>query len=710
MSKRKLIILLTLFSILFFHIPASFANPIPHSIASGHAEIHQDNHTMVVQQHSEKAILNWHSFNIDAHETTHFQQPPGGITLNRINPAQGVSNIRGRLTSTGQIILVNGAGLYFHKGAMVNVGGIIASTSNISNDNFQANKYIFDQPHVNPGNITNRGHIKAADHGLVALVGHRVKNYGVIEANVGTVALASGNKMTLNFDGSQLIHFTLDEPAFNVNQPQAKRGVKHTGKIIADAGQIFVSTGVAKHVLDNVINMQGVAQARSVHQRNGVIIISGDTVQISGRLDTSSRQRVSAKQRLQLANRGTPNNKRGHIEVIGNNVHIETDKIDASGHKGGGTILIGGYPEGSETRTRISTNTRLHADALESGNGGNIVVRSTESTQAHGTMSAQGGPLQGNGGNIETASMHHLDINDLRIDLTAPSGEVGTWKLGAQDITLEDKALADSIDATNPWQPTNIDTNTIQNNLAKANVIIEGKPGEYSFGDILVTSNITWNTATNLTISSYHNIELISTELTNTAGGNLTLIADNTKTGSGIINKLNDSIVELSDSDSDWDVVSHSGDKTKDSWVHVSEHKDDDWAELSHLSEVNYYPGSNDPLVNSGEADAFLMRDDLFDVDQMASPVNIDLDTPLFHSLALNHIEAQLENSVMATPRAVMLSDAVENPATSEPAPVYQPSFSKHKAASHRPHEFFNLHRYADHIQHLEMREEEEEL
>ncbi|MHB1222188.1 MAG: two-partner secretion domain-containing protein, partial [Gammaproteobacteria bacterium] len=129
---RSIAMVVLSFSITF----TVFANPVLDNIAHGNVSIQQTPNTIVVNQTSQNAILNWRSFNVGANESTHFQQPNGGIALNRISPTQGASQIYGRLTSTGQIILVNPAGIYFGTGAYVNVGSLIATTHNITDQNF----------------------------------------------------------------------------------------------------------------------------------------------------------------------------------------------------------------------------------------------------------------------------------------------------------------------------------------------------------------------------------------------------------------------------------------------------------------------------------------------------------------------------------------------------------------------------------------------
>src|SRR3990167_3815487 len=75
-----------------------FANPVVDNVAHGNIAIQQTPSTTTVNQASQQGIINWKSFNIGAGEHTHFNQPNGGVTLNRINPNQGASQIFGQLS------------------------------------------------------------------------------------------------------------------------------------------------------------------------------------------------------------------------------------------------------------------------------------------------------------------------------------------------------------------------------------------------------------------------------------------------------------------------------------------------------------------------------------------------------------------------------------------------------------------------------------
>ena len=91
----------------------------------------------------------------------------------------------------------------------------------------------------------------------------------------------------------------------------------------------------ARAVVDNVINMDGLIQARSAVESNGEIILSGGdegTVRVSGTLDASGQDTGLSG---------------GTVHVLGAYVGVfDYAKIDVSVDAGGGTALIGGNYNG----------------------------------------------------------------------------------------------------------------------------------------------------------------------------------------------------------------------------------------------------------------------------------------------------------------------------------------------------------------------------
>lgn len=416
---------------------AANANPTGGIVTAGTATIAQPTAVQTtVTQTTDKAIIHWNSFNINAGEKTRFVQPSArAIILNRIDPAQGASKIFGQLSANGRVILVNQAGIYFGPGSHVDVGGLIASAVDIKNENFLNGKLVFDQNSEKySGSVINQGTIIAANHGLVALVGNSVSNEGKIYANTGEVVLASGSKFTVSLTDDGLVNFSVDAPATKAgvdhNGRPLKNGVNHSG-IITRAGSILLTAKQAEGVVDKAINMQGVAQATSVSKRNGVIILDGGNgrVSVSGRLDVTGKK---------AGERG------GTIKILGKRVEVnDSAHIDASGIEGGGTILIGGNvqgkgPESNASYSYVSPNATISADAIQHGNGGKIIVWSDIATKVYGRLSAQGGALGGNGGFIETSG-HYLDIAGIKgVDVRAPHGKTGEWLLDPTEVRIVD--------------------------------------------------------------------------------------------------------------------------------------------------------------------------------------------------------------------------------------------------------------------------------
>lgn len=510
----------------------SFANPVLDSVAHGNVSVTQTPNTTTVNQTSQQAIIRWQSFNIGQHESTHFQQPAGGVALNRINPAQGPSSIYGRLTATGQIVLVNPAGIFFGPSAFVNVGGIVASTVDMSDQSFLSGQYRFDGTSPFNGSVVNEGTIIALNHGLVALLGNGVRNDGMIEAQLGQVVLASGSAFTMNFNGNQMISFSVDKKALE--------GVKTGGYISANGGQVLITAKAAQGVLDHVINMDGIVEARSVAEHNGSIIISGDedagVVQVGGEI---------------YADGLDANETGGSVQVTGYNLMLSSGTtIDVSGASSGGQILIGGDFQGQGSLPHANAvimqpGVNLIANAVNTGNGGKVVLWSDYVTKTAGYISAQGGAMSGNGGIVETSGKQFLEVGALTVNTLAANGTTGTWLLDPTDVTIS--AVADdnlSFDGTT-YQPTdgtlatsNIDVANLIAQLDLTNIIVTTTPvagaGGAGLGDITVSSAISWTGATTLTLDAENDI-IINAPITASAG-NLALQAVNAITINSLIN------------------------------------------------------------------------------------------------------------------------------------------------------------------------------
>ena len=146
--------------------------------------------TTTIDQASQRAAINWQSFNVGGQQTVSFVQPSASATaLNRVH-SPNPSQIAGKIDANGQVVLINQSGVIFYKGAQVNTAGLIVSAAGMSNANFMAGKMVFDKAAKPNAAIVNQGTLTVKQAGLAALVAPRVANSGVIDATLGHVVLA----------------------------------------------------------------------------------------------------------------------------------------------------------------------------------------------------------------------------------------------------------------------------------------------------------------------------------------------------------------------------------------------------------------------------------------------------------------------------------------------------------------------------------------
>ncbi len=545
---RKLMVLICV----IVSVGAIYANPTDGVVVSGDATITQTATTTEINQTSNQAIINWNSFNIGANEATHFQQPDSNsIALNRINPCQGASQIFGQLTSNGRIILVNQAGIYFGPGSYVNVGGLIASTAGITDQNFLAGKLIFDQVSTQYGTIINQGTIIAAQHGLVALLGANVSNEGNIRANLGNVILASGNKFTVDLAGDGLVNFTIDAQSsgsgVDQNGQLMTAGVNNSGKIIANGGTVILTAKTAEKVLDNAINMSGVIVANSVTSHNGEIILLGGT---QGKVNVSGKLIASGKKYNQTG---------GTVKVLGAHINLQSPTlVDVSGYNGGGKIVVGGDlhglgPSPNALTTYVASGAVLNANALMSGNGGQVSVWSDLNTGFHGSITAQGGVASGHGGFVETSG-GYLNISGATVNTLAMHGSTGTWLLDPTNIyialdqanataagmvgnnTSANTISAGTSQSSGVIQDSLLTTSVLSAALGTANVVVTTTNASGTgLGNITIVDPFSWASTNTLTLTAANNIAINNTITTGAVGSGLILNAAGTVTQTAAI-------------------------------------------------------------------------------------------------------------------------------------------------------------------------------
>jgi filamentous hemagglutinin family protein len=212
--------------------------PTGGQVTSGTGSVSQSSATaMVVTQTTDKLGMTWQTFSIGAGHSVQFVQPSASsIALNRVIGGSR-SEIYGSLSANGQVFLVNPNGILFGRTAQVDVGGIVASTLDISERDFLDGKYVFSDP-ANRAAVINEGSLKGR---YVALIGHQAINRGEIRAERGAVALGGGSTVQLALADNRLVSFEVQQSALDAlaenggliradggrRQPARQRGKQH---------------------------------------------------------------------------------------------------------------------------------------------------------------------------------------------------------------------------------------------------------------------------------------------------------------------------------------------------------------------------------------------------------------------------------------------------------------------------------------------------
>lgn len=270
------------------------ANPQGEQVIAGSAVFDRTvSGTLKVTTASDKTIINYDSFSIAANETTRFDQP--GVSSAILNRVVGIdpSSIMGTLSSNGKIFLVNPNGILFGTGSKLDAPAVIASTLDINNDDFLSGRYVFLQ-NGKGGSILNQGRIAAQPGGYIALLSRSVDNRGVVIADLGTVALASGEKITLSLDSNNFMAVTIDEAVqkevLGLDNSIVKSAVDNSGTIQADGGRVILTSKALNRVFDQAVNNTGVVRAVTVADHGGVVefLAPDGNIKTSGVLESSA--------------------------------------------------------------------------------------------------------------------------------------------------------------------------------------------------------------------------------------------------------------------------------------------------------------------------------------------------------------------------------------------------------------------------------------
>ena len=499
---------------------AVLANPTGGTVVAGSATITNPNaNQTVIDQNSQRAIINWQQFSVGGNQFVQFIQPnSSSVVLNRV-VGGNASSIFGNISANGQVFLVNTNGIYFARGATLDAQGFVGSTLDIRNNDFLMGRMNFVKGSGAPdASVVNDGAITADRKGYVVLAGDYVQNNGSINAMSGQVVLAAGNSAQLTLDRNQLISYV-------VNGATLARlaGVDNTGQIVADGGAVIMTADVANALTATAVNNSGFVAAHSLLNDRGTIVLAaqgGDIVN-SGTLDASAatgraqggtviihgngHTQLDATSVIDAAGNG--NAKGGFIELSGHtlgvrgsvtagkrgNLLIDPSVIHIVAGTGNNSVSVGTGSIGTgfiDTKLNAGSNVAIVAShTIANAGGTGITATGTGNlTIAIGTVSigpscGQGGICHGSGSFSISRFTGNVDLSLLPIDIKGKLDVSATGGSGGSIIMAGAKAGSIKLEAPKVTVNGNLTANT-------GSISVGGGRGSAGFAGLNVTGNI----------------------------------------------------------------------------------------------------------------------------------------------------------------------------------------------------------------------------
>ena len=384
-------------------------------VSAGQAQINTSGANMVILQGSDRAAINWQTFNVGKDAKVQFQQPSANsVTLNRVMSSDP-SQIFGRISANGQVILTNPAGVYFGKDARLDVGGLVATTHSMSNADFLAGKNRFER-NGSTASVVNEGEIKSALGGYIALLAPEVRNQGAIIAQMGTVALAAGEAIDLKFDSNNRLTSIRVEPS------QIQALVENRHAVQAPGGLIILSAQSMDRLVGGVVKNSGTVEATGLQQQGGRIILSA-----SKKIDNAGSISANA----------TADGPAGKIE-IGAPVVVNSGTISAAAPQpsavaaaqaapltpanNAGSVQIQATTFAQSESGRIDVSAPLQGGTLNIHATGQVQLKGQVDVSAKAAAPAPDSTAPSQGGQIEVSAGGDIEVNNASLDASGAQG------------------------------------------------------------------------------------------------------------------------------------------------------------------------------------------------------------------------------------------------------------------------------------------------
>ena len=376
---------------------------------------------------SNRHIINWTSLDLGLQETLNFNGSDGYSVMNRIGGLGTTTSINGTLNAmTGNVFIVNSAGVLFGQNAVINASGFHAAAASWSDGDALQMDFLAGAPLTfnTTGDVDFQGTLNASKG--VALIGQHVRNTGDITGRY--VVMAAGNRIVVDDLGSRF-SVVIDGQVMDdlVNSPVA-------GTVTADltTGDPAIHNSGTVTATDNVSLLVGdllglaILHDGEIHAPGGDV----DLLAAGGAIWTSLDNVGIADAGLIDVSSSTT--QAGTIDMSAAAIVLESSAM-ADGL--GGEISIQGY-----SNVIMRNGAAVTTDGgIGSANAGTILLRATDGTvwADGGTgLSAKGGLFGGDGGHIEVDGQSML--MQAATKLSANSGQAGHLVINSSGSVTQD--------------------------------------------------------------------------------------------------------------------------------------------------------------------------------------------------------------------------------------------------------------------------------
>ncbi|MDR1084005.1 MAG: filamentous hemagglutinin N-terminal domain-containing protein, partial [Deltaproteobacteria bacterium] len=451
--------------VLIFQPSLALAGPEGGQVAAGQASIEKSGADTSIRQSSDRAVINWNSFDIGKGETVDHRMPgPDSAGLHRVVGGGGASQLEGALKSNGNVFLVNPKGAVIHNGARIDTKGFVATTSDIKNEDFMAGNLDFGIKGSPGAAIVNKGEISVKENGYAALVAPQVRNEGIIAGRLSSVALASTGRFKLDVYGDDLISFAVDDETAGgfYDTSGEQLGAENVGRIENEGGIVLLTAKQLDQTVAGTVNNSGLIEAGSAELDGGKIVLRGigERVKVAnkGTISASSVKadggvvRVVGEDAVEVSGsiEAKGGQKGGAVDISGKKeTSLAAAIISAEGPEGG-LVRLGGSFQGGKIKSNLSDDyykdNFLSAGALADNLYSTLVLNIDRSSVISSGVNGTAIAWSDGAANIDgIIKGKYVETSGKQLNITSPPVifENGSWLIDPEDVIISDQCSGD---------------------------------------------------------------------------------------------------------------------------------------------------------------------------------------------------------------------------------------------------------------------------